>query len=137
MLNVHAGVFISTHAITNEQLVFLYQKPASKKKEGNMNIMFSSKTFEMTEKLKQFLMEKLGRLSKYPSLGIQQLQVIIDRVKRNGRTTSSAQVEVIAEVKGRRYAFREIGDNIYQAFYRVYEKIEKTFRREAQERKHR
>lgn len=91
----------------------------------------------MTEKLKQFLVQKLDRLSKYPSLGIQQLQVIIDRVKRNGRTTSSAQVEVIAEVKGRRYAFREIGDNIYQAFYRVYEKIEKTFRREARERKRR
>jgi ribosomal subunit interface protein len=99
-----------------------------------MRILFSSKTFEMTGKMKQFVQKKFERLGKFSRLGIEQLQVIVDRVKRGGRTTSQAQVEVVAKIRGAQFAFREIGDNAYQAFYRVYEKIEKKMRREKRER---
>lgn len=99
--------------------------------------MFSSKTVEMTGKLKSFVLKKLQRLSKFPALGIEHLQVVIDRVKRGSRSTSEAQVEVIAKIKGCRYAFKEIGANVYQAFYRVYTKVEEKLRRENGGRKRR
>lgn len=102
-----------------------------------MRIMFSSKTFELTDKVKSFVLEKVERLQKFPSLGINQLQVVIDRVKRGGKTTSEAQVEVVAQLKGARYAFKEVGDNLYQAFYRVFNKVEKKFVREKEERRKR
>jgi ribosome-associated translation inhibitor RaiA len=69
-----------------------------RKKGENMQIMFSSKTFELTDKVKSFVLEKVERLQKFPSLGINQLQVVIDRVKRGGKTTSEAQVEVVAQL---------------------------------------
>lgn len=99
-----------------------------------MHIMFSSKTVEMTGKLKSFVLKKLQRLSKFPALGIEHLQVVIDRVKRGSRSTSEAQVEVIAKIKGNRYAFKEIGANVYQAFYRVYTKVEQKLGKEKQVR---
>lgn len=102
-----------------------------------MQIMMSSKTVELTDRLKAFVDGKLARLKKYPSLGIQQIEVVVDRVKRNGRTTSDAAIEVIAQIKGRRFAFKETAANVYQAFYRVYEKAEKKLRRELRGRKER
>ena len=102
-----------------------------------MNIMLSSKTVELTEQVKQFFREKLARLQKFPSLGVRNVEVVVDRVKRKGRNTSDATVEVITEVKGRRIAFKEIGANLYQAFFRVYSKVEEKFRREDGERKRR
>lgn len=100
-----------------------------------MQISFSSKTFTLTKSVKQFIQRKLERLNKFSSLGIEQLQVIVDRVKRNGKNSSEAQIEVVAKVKGKHFAFKEIGDNLYQAFYRTYEKVEKKFRREARLKK--
>lgn len=100
-----------------------------------MRLMFSSKTVEFTDQLKLFFQTKLLRLKKFSSLGIQNVQVVIDRVKRKGSTTSDASVEVIAEVKGRKFAFKEVGGNVYQAFYRVYAKIESMFGREVGKRK--
>ena len=102
-----------------------------------MNIMLSSKTVELTEQVKQFFRKKLARLQKFPSLGVRKVEVVVDRVKRKGRNTSDATVEVITEVKGRRFAFKEIGSNLYQAFFRVYSKLEEKFRREDGERKRR
>lgn len=100
-----------------------------------MQVMFSSKTAELTDKVKLFLLTKLERLQKFQALGIQNFQVIVDRVKRGGRTTSEAQIEVIAQLKSGRYAFKEVGENFYQAFYRLYEKMEKKLRREKRERR--
>ncbi len=94
-----------------------------------MNIIFSSKTEEYTAKLKSFIQQKLKRLQKFPALGLYHLEVIVDRVKRHGKTTSDTQIEIIADVKGKRLAFREIGSNIYQTFFRLYERVEKTLRR--------
>lgn len=94
-----------------------------------MEIRFSSKTVELTGKLQKFLTKKLLRLQKFSSLGIRSLSVIVDRVKRKSGSTSQASVELIAEIKGKRAAFKEIGENMYQAFYRVYEKAETVMRR--------
>lgn len=99
-----------------------------------MRIMFSSKTVELTDRAKAFLEEKIDKLKKFPSLGIDQLQVIVDRVKRGGRNTSEAQVEVITQLKGARYAFKEVGDNLYQAFYRVFNRVEQKLGKEKAER---
>ncbi len=101
-----------------------------------MQISFSSKTFTLTDTVKRFIQTKLERLGKFSSLGIDRLSVIVGRVKRGASTTHAAEIEVIAEVRGKHYAFKEIGDNLYQAFYRVYEKIEKKFRREIHVKKH-
>lgn len=89
-----------------------------------MQFVFSSKTVELTDKVKSFMLEKVERLQKFSSLGLNQLHIVIDRVKRGGKTTSEAQVEVVAQVKGARFAFKEVGDNLYQAFYRVFHKVE-------------
>lgn len=100
-----------------------------------MQISFSSKTFTLTEKVKRFTQAKLERFDKFSSLGIQQLQVIVDRVKRGGRTTHAAEVELVAKIKGKHFVFKEIGENLYQALYRTFEKAEKKLRREARLRK--
>jgi ribosomal subunit interface protein len=102
-----------------------------------MQIMFSSKTVELTDKVKGFLLEKLDRLKKFPSLGLEQIQIVVDRVKRHGKTTSEAEVEVVAQMRGHRFAFKEVGENLYQAFYKVYEKMERRLSREKFERKKR
>ena len=94
-----------------------------------MQIQFSSKTFELTDSVKEFLQKKLAKLQKYSKLGVSNIQVVIDRVKRGKRTTSDAKVEVVAQMKGKRLAFKEVGSNLYQAFYRVYEKMENKFRK--------
>lgn len=99
-----------------------------------MQIMFSSKTVELTDKVKSFIVEKMERLHKFSSLGINQLQVVVDRVKRNGKSTSQAQVEVVAQLKGARFAFKEVGDNLYQAFYKVFAKVEQKLERVKEER---
>lgn len=95
-----------------------------------MFILFSSKTVELTERLKSFLMKKLLRLKKFSSSGIRGVNVVIDRVKRKGRTTSAASVELIADIRGRKFAFSEVGENVYQAFYRVYGKLDQFVRKE-------
>lgn len=100
-----------------------------------MQISYSSKTFTLTDSVKRFIQTKLERLSKFSSLGISRLSVVVDRVKRGAKTTSETQIEVVAEVRGRHFAFKEIGDNLYQAFYRVYDKVEKKLRREIRVKK--
>ncbi|MBI5151009.1 MAG: HPF/RaiA family ribosome-associated protein [Candidatus Pacebacteria bacterium] len=99
--------------------------------------MFSSKTAAITDKVRQFIEKKLMGLQKFSSLGVEQLQVVIDRVKRGGRNSSEAQIEVVAQLKGARYAFKEVGDNLFQVFFRVYRKIEEKLGREKAERKKR
>lgn len=102
-----------------------------------MRIMFSSKTAAITETVRQFIEKKLMGLQKFSSLGVEQLQVVIDRVKRGGRNSSEAQIEVVAQLRGARYAFKEVGDNLFQVFFRVYRKIEEKLGREKEERKKR
>jgi len=89
-----------------------------------MQIQFSSKTFELTDSIKEFLQKKISKLQKFSKHGLNSVQVVIDRVKRGKKTTSDAEVEVIAQVKGKRFAFREVGENLYKAVYRVIEKVE-------------
>jgi ribosome-associated translation inhibitor RaiA len=40
-------------------------------------------------------------------------------------------------MRGHRFAFKEVGENLYQAFYKVYEKMERRLSREKFERKKR
>lgn len=100
-----------------------------------MFILFSSKTVELTDKLKMFLQKKLLRLKKFSSLGVSGVSVIVDRVKRKGKTTSEASVEIIADIKGKKFAFSEVGENVYQAFYRVYGKLDGFIRKQAKRKK--
>lgn len=102
-----------------------------------MRIMFSSKTAAITGTVRQCIEKKLMGLQKFSSLGVEQLQVVIDRVKRGGRNSSEAQIEVVAQLRGARYAFKEVGDNLFQVFFRVYRKIEEKLGREKEERKKR
>ncbi len=100
-----------------------------------MFILFSSKTVELTDKFKKFLETKLSRLKKFSSLGIRNVNVIVDRVKRKNSASSDAKVEIIADIKGKTFAFQEVGGNVYQAFYRVYERLDQFIRKESKKRK--
>ena len=96
-----------------------------------MRIIFSSKTAHVTDAVKDFLQRKVERLVKFSSLGVEYVQIVIDRVKRGGKHTSAAKVELIANIRGKKLAFTEIGDNMYQAFFRAYAKIESKLARVA------
>ncbi|HZZ98362.1 MAG TPA: ribosome-associated translation inhibitor RaiA [Candidatus Saccharimonadia bacterium] len=96
-----------------------------------MQISFSSKTVQLTDEVKLLAQTKLERLGKFTSLKIEQFQVIVDRVKRGAKTTSEAQVEVIAKIKGKQFAFKEVGENLHQALYRALDKVEEKLGKEA------
>jgi ribosomal subunit interface protein len=100
-------------------------------KEPSMQISFSSKTVQLTDEVKLFVQRKLQRLNRFASLHIDQFQVVVDRVKRGGKNTSEAQVEVVAEVQGKHFAFKEVGANLYQALYKTFNKVEKKLGRES------
>lgn len=95
-----------------------------------MDINLSSKTVKVTEDLASFFVAKMKRLEKYSRLGIAKVGVVVDRVKRGKSTTSDATVEVLADVRGKTVAAKDVGNNVYQAFFRAYEKLEKMLRRE-------
>jgi ribosomal subunit interface protein len=101
-----------------------------KEERGKMDINLSSKTVKVTEDLASFFVAKMKRLEKYSRLGIAKVGVVVDRVKRGKSTTSDATVEVLADVRGKTVAAKDVGNNVYQAFFRAYEKLEKMLRRE-------
>lgn len=95
-----------------------------------MELMFTSKTYELTDELKEFLREKLSRLEKYASLQLERVEVIVDKVKRHAHATTEAKVDIQLHRAGERLNFLEEGENVKQAFYNAYEKLENRLDKE-------
>jgi len=102
---------------------------------GNMEIMLTSKTYELTEELKSFLHSKLERLAKYASLQIERVEVIVDKVKRHAHANTQARVDIQLHRAGERMNFLEEGENVKQAFYNAYEALEHRLDKELDEKK--
>lgn len=100
-----------------------------------MNLMFTSKTYELTTELKDFFTTKLVRLEKFSSLQLENVEVLVDKVKRHGRATSETKVELQLKLAGERINFIEEGQNIKQAFFNVYEKMEHRLSKELDTKK--
>lgn len=100
-----------------------------------MEIMFTSKTYEITEELKEFLQEKLSRLEKYASLQLERVEVIIDKVKRHAHANTQARVDLQIHRLGERLNFVEEGENIKQAFFNAFGSLENRLDKELDTRK--
>ena len=100
-----------------------------------MEIMFTSKTYEITEELKEFLLEKLSRLNKYASLQMERVEIIIDKVKRHAHANTQARVDIQLHRLGERLNFVEEGENIKQAFFNAYESLEHRLDKELDTKK--
>ncbi|KKT31906.1 MAG: hypothetical protein UW18_C0002G0100 [Microgenomates group bacterium GW2011_GWF1_44_10] len=60
---------------------------------------------------------------------MQRIEVIVSRAQRKKSSTSEVVVELVADVQHKRVAFKEMGQNLYQSFYRVFEKVESAVAR--------
>lgn len=94
-----------------------------------MQITLSSKTSEPSQWLKDLVRRKLSKLEKFGSGQIEELVVVVDRVKRGHSRNTDAQLEIQMFASGKRYAFKEVGPNIPLVLACVSEQIEKVLRR--------
>ena len=73
--------------------------------------------------------EELEKLQKISQSSKQRIEVIVSRAQRKKSSTSEVVVELVADVQHKRVAFKEMGQNLYQSFYRVFEKVESAVAR--------
>ena len=94
-----------------------------------MKILLTSKTVELSNRLKEGVIRKFSKLNKFASVHIETISVVIDRVKRRSKTSSDAKVEVQVTANGRRYGFSTVGQTLQGSLAKVYERVEKVLRR--------
>ncbi len=95
-----------------------------------MQVTLCSKNILLTDGLKDFIMTRTVKLSKYASSTLQGIQVLLDIDKKKKGSAQDAVVEMIGTVKGKRLTVRESSSTFYKAFFGAMEKMKRLLLKE-------